>query len=323
MSLTFNQQNFHLSNDNKKLLNLALLLILALSIITLVSLYTSRAVRVPDQNIIVKEKIDPFVNLNVEGKSVLVYDIANKKAIYSKNADVVLPLASITKILTAVTAVELLPHDTVVTINKEFLREEGDSGLLNSERWKLADLISFSLMVSSNDGAAAIASVAGAFARTEDPSTLSRSEFIDKMNAQAKKIGMMNSRFYNESGLDVNTDQSGGYGTAQDLVSLFSYALKEHPVVLSATRYDTLSFTSLNNVNHNAVNTDTIINTIPGILGSKTGYTEIAGGNLAVVFDAGIGRPIVAVVLGSSYDGRFTDMKALVDKTFEYIEQGN
>ncbi len=324
MSLTFNQSDFTLPTNNKKLLNLTLLLILLLSIIGLVSLYTSRAIRVPDKDSIVQEMINPFLGISLEGQSVIVYDIKNEKVIYSKNPDTVLPLASITKILTAVTAVELLPSNTVVTINREFLSEEGDSGLLNEERWELSDLINFSLMVSSNDGTAAIASAAGAFLRTDtDPSSLSREDFIIKMNEKAKSIGMSSSHFNNETGLDITKEKSGGYGTATDLVRLFAYALRTSPQILSATRQDNLSFTSLNNITHSAENTDTAINSIPGVLASKTGYTESAGGNLAVVFDAGIGRPIAAVVLGSSYDGRFTDIKTLVDKTFEYIAQGN
>jgi len=61
---------------------------------------------------------------------------------------------------------------------------------------------------------------------------------------------------------------------------------------------------------------------IPGIIMGKTGYTDLAGGNLAVVFDAGVGHPVVAVVMGSTQDGRFSDMKQLVSASIAAVNQG-
>jgi D-alanyl-D-alanine carboxypeptidase len=51
----------------------------------------------------------------------------------------------------------------------------------------------------------------------------------------------------------------------------------------------------------------------PGLIGAKTGYTDLAGGNLVVAFDLEIGHPVIAVVLGSTQEGRFTDMRALIE----------
>jgi D-alanyl-D-alanine carboxypeptidase len=73
---------------------------------------------------------------------------------------------------------------------------------------------------------------------------------------------------------------------------------------------------------HTAENTNKQVYSFPGLLGSKTGYTDYAGGNLAVVFDAGLNHPIAVVVLGSSLDGRFTDVRKLVDATAEYMTSG-
>ncbi len=305
------------SLENKKLLNLMLLLILSLSLIVLVSLSISRGTLFHDQKPFAH--VDPFQNVSVIARSAIVYDISAKKVIYSKNPDDVLPLASLTKLLTMVTAVELLPASTVVTIKKEFIDEEGDSGLMLGEKWKLSDLVDYSLMVSSNDGASAIAAAAGAFQSQSDPSGLTLGDFIASMNVEAKKIGMSNSKFFNVSGLDISKTQSGGYGSARDMATLLSYILESHSNILSATRYQSLSFTSLSKIRHSAQNTDTALMNIPAVLGSKTGYTELAGGNLAVAFDPGIGRPIAVVVLGSTYDGRFSDVENLVKKTFEYI----
>ena len=72
---------------------------------------------------------------------------------------------------------------------------------------------------------------------------------------------------------------------------------------------------------HVAVNTDLDIGKIPGLLASKTGFTALAGGNLVVAFDASIGRPIIVVVLGSTEDGRFTDVAQLTSSSLAYINQ--
>src|SRR5690606_28527663 len=121
------------------------------------------------------------------------------------------------------------------------------------------------------------------------------------------------SSFFNESGLDITESRSGGYGSAKDMTTLLTYTLREHPELFSATRYDQLVFTSLDNIDHRARNTNTDINAIPGLLVSKTGFADIAGGNLAIVFDAGLGRPIAIVVLGSTYEGRFSDVLTLTN----------
>jgi D-alanyl-D-alanine carboxypeptidase len=66
-------------------------------------------------------------------------------------------------------------------------------------------------------------------------------------------------------------------------------------------------------------NTDPFVGTLPRLLLSKTGYTDLAGGNLSLVFDAGINHPIAVVVLGSSKNERFTDGTALVAATIEHF----
>jgi D-alanyl-D-alanine carboxypeptidase len=67
------------------------------------------------------------------------------------------------------------------------------------------------------------------------------------------------------------------------------------------------------------VNTNKAIDLLPNVIASKTGFTDLAGGNLVVAFDAGIAHPIIIAVLGSSFDGRFDDMTKLVNSTIEYL----
>jgi D-alanyl-D-alanine carboxypeptidase len=66
-------------------------------------------------------------------------------------------------------------------------------------------------------------------------------------------------------------------------------------------------------------NTNQGVVQVPGALLSKTGFTDLAGGNLVVVFDAGMAHPVAVVVLGSTVEGRFTDVKRLMDATLAHF----
>lgn len=258
-----------------------------------------------------------FDNVSILGKSAVVFDLKNKTVIYKKNNTAQMPLASLTKLMTALTAMELLPKDSRITIRKEFLASEGDSGLLSGETWTMKNLLDFSLIVSSNDGARSVASVVGATLLNTPDFTLGRADFIKQMNLEAQKLGLAQTYFVNESGLDETPSQSGGYGSADDVTKLLQYILLNRPDILEPTKYASLQVSSLTKM-HTAVNTDTLADNIPGLLASKTGYTDLAGGNLAVAFDSSIGHLFIIVVLGSTQDGRFTDMQQLVDATMRY-----
>ena len=260
-----------------------------------------------------------FDNLNIKAKSVFVYDVKNGVAIYKKNSNAQMPLASLTKLMMALTATELLPKNTEITIKKEFLAEEGDSGLLANESWKMKDLLDFSLVSSSNDGARSIASVIGAENLKTSDYNLGRKDFVKLMNKKAGELGLKQTYFINETGLDED-GISGAYGSAEDVESLMQYILIHKPEILEATKNKSISFES-DTKEHKAKNTNSDVVNIPGLIASKTGYTDMAGGNLAVAFDPSIGNPIIVVVMGSTVDGRFDDINALVKASTEYIRE--
>lgn len=274
----------------------------------------------------IKHKVveNPFQKVQLTAKASIVWDMKEKKTIYEDNSEKVLPLASITKVMTALSATELVPDYTIVKIDKEFLEEEGDSGLFVDEKWKLRDLLNMSLVSSSNDGVRAIASAAGAVIDTsknglDSEATSNRQRFVNDMNERAKNIGLSHTHFENENGLDKDLTESGAYGTAYDVARMFDYILRNHTSVLESTRYPVLTITSLNNINHNISNTNIIVDTIPGLLASKTGLTDLAGGNLAIVTDIGLEGPYIIVVLGGTEESRFSDIQKLVSATEEYV----
>lgn len=258
-------------------------------------------------------------DINISAKSAFVYDLSSRKVLYKKNELEQLPLASLTKLMMALTAIDLLPKDAKITIRNEFLSEEGDSGLLANESWKLSDLLDFSLVSSSNDGARSIASVIGATQLNTKDYDLGRKEFIRRMNIKAQDLGLANTYFVNESGLDIGS-ASGGYGTARDVASLIEYIIKNKPEIVEATKYSKITVNS-DSKKHSAKNTNNGIDEIPGAILSKTGYTSMAGGNLAVAFDASMGKPIIVVVLGSTQEERFEDVKTLVNASLDYFSK--
>lgn len=261
---------------------------------------------------------NPFADVEIRAQSAYVLDMQTGKVIYSKNPTEVRPLASITKVVTAITAHELADQDTTIRLSERDLETEGDSGLLVGESWRLSDLLDFTLVTSSNDGAQSIASVAGGLLQGTSTDT-GAENFVREMNKFTKSIGMKNSIFYNSSGLDIDEVQSGSYGTAEDVATVVAYVLKNNPDILGATTQNDATYYSLENLAHRATNTNENVVGVPGILASKTGYTDLSGGNLVIAFDPFPGRPIVVVVLGSTFKGRFEDVQKLSEKAIEYI----
>ncbi len=239
---------------------------------------------------------------DVLARAAIVYDIKNQQVLYSKNAEAQLPLASVTKLITALVADSELGSTSPIYITEQALATEGESGLVAGDSWRERDLADFMLTVSSNDAATALAST-----RTEQP------QFIIKMNEFVQQLGLSSIVLFNESGLDMSEQKAGAYGSARDIANLLAYTVLTKPEILEATTFTEFTSVSATGLRYKAVNTNKIAGMIPGLIGGKTGFTDLAGGNLAIVFDASIGRPIVVVVLGSTVDGRFDDVLTLVN----------
>lgn len=284
----------------------------------------------------VVEKRNPFSDISILAKSVYVWDVDEQKELYAKNKNEQLPLASLSKVMTALVALENMPITTHIKITSESIKQEGDSKLRSGEEWNIKDLIDYSLISSSNDGIYAVANgveslkikqmvnnVASPIIvlETQSGEETGRKNFIDEMNKKAKDISLNQTFYLNETGLDSSNDESGGYGSAEDMAKLFAYMIKNKPEVLEATAYGKVNFISLGGLNYIALNTNEIVSKIPGLIASKTGFTNMAGGNLVIAFDAGLMKPIIIAVLGSTIDGRFEDMKKLVEATMKYVSE--
>lgn len=264
---------------------------------------------------------NPFENIAIKGRAAYVYDIHGERVLFARNEFETLPLASLTKLMTAVVSAEELPPHAEVTIRPEDLAREGDAGLFSHERWRLSDIIGFMLLTSSNDAASALAYAAGnsVLAGIRQETTSGISPFLARMNERTGELGLRGTFFFNETGLDVDSEISGGYGTARDVAILMKQALAASYPAIETTSLSRTELRSLDGIRHHATNTNEEIHRIPAIIASKTGYTDLAGGNLAVVFDAGLMRPVVVVILGSTQEGRFRDVETLAWAALEAI----
>ncbi|MFH1472957.1 MAG: hypothetical protein ABIF06_00895 [bacterium] len=264
-----------------------------------------------------------FPEVNIEARAAYIYDARTKTVVYAKNENERLSLASLTKIMTALVASEQTPLYSTVTIDREALMAEGDSGLYVGEKWSLNNLLDFSLVTSSNDGMRAVALALGAVSRSTVTGNEMVNDFVQEMNKKAGGLDLKNTYFFNATGLDETDYKGGAYGSARDVVTLFEYILTYRSELLEATKQANSTIYSENNIAHKAKNTDILVDEIPGLIASKTGYTDMGGGNLVIAFDPELGRPIIISVLGSSADGRFDDMRTLINATMAYITGEN
>ena len=239
-----------------------------------------------------------FKDIKVEGKAYVVYDVVTHEVIASKNETETLPLASITKIMMAVSALLHKEKDEKITISAKSIEDGYDLGLKDKQVWKLSELLKYTLVFSSNDGAEVVADSFGG-----------KNIFITQMNNDAKSLGL-NLLFTDPAGRDIG-GEIGGKGTALEVAKLFSVARKNIPEILDATTKKRETVTSNSGRISGVPNTNQAIETLSGAEASKTGYTDMAGGNLGVIVDISVGHPVVIVVLGSTRDGRFKDMSIL------------
>ena len=263
---------------------------------------------------------DPFADISIKGQAAFIIDLTNNHVLYSKNPDLRLPLASLAKVALVLAVSEVLEPDTQVVIPTHATPDGAPIRLPAGLRFSAQDLIDFTLVASSNEGADILSAAAEEGMQTKYQRATGEA-VLWRMNAIAGNLGLTNTVFLNTNGLDVNDTQAGAYGSAHDVALLFGYAALNSGAFGQTSR-DSIKIRASTGESVTAVNTDEALPAIPGTLMGKTGSTQLAGGNLAVVFDIGPAHPVVAVVLHSTSEGRFSDMKKLVAGTIASVRGG-
>ncbi len=254
-------------------------------------------------------------NVKITAKAAYVLDATTGEVLYEKNAEMVLPLASITKLMTTLVAYELVPEDKLITVSSAAAGQQSGGTLVAGEVFKARDLADFALISSYNSAAYTLADGVGSLLGEDDGVT----QFVAAMNIKASELGLDSLSYKNPTGLDTSLSVAGALGTAKDTSLLLAYILKNHPSILTPTLEEHSGLRSKAGIYHEAHNTNEILKDIPNLLGSKTGYTDLAGGNLTIAYDAGYNRPIIITVLGSTRNERFSDVQTLLDSVNESI----
>ena len=223
-----------------------------------------------------------------------VYDATAERFLATGNADEQRRMASTTKIMTALVALENFQLDAEVEFSREMMAEGSSMYLKLGEKAALADLLRGLMMMSGNDAARAIASLADG---GEDG-------FVELMNAKARSMGLKSTSFANPNGLDAD----GHYTTARELALIAAEGMKNETfreIVSTASGV----FAGRAMTNHNK-----LLRSVDGCVGVKTGYTTGAGRCLVSAVERD-GRLIIITTLYDPNDWR--DHKALAEWAFE------
>ncbi|MDE2071405.1 MAG: D-alanyl-D-alanine carboxypeptidase [Patescibacteria group bacterium] len=231
-------------------------------------------------------------------RAAVLYDPGAHTILYQKDSAEQLPLASLTKLMAARAVLSARSPQTSVRITEQDLAPEGDWGLRVGDTLTLGALLHLGLVASSNDAMAAAAASLG-------------NDYTKAMDITAQDLGLSKAYFLNSTGLDLNSEISGAYGSALDVALLTAAFYKEYPQFFELTSQPTVSVEDGSRTLTAEATTRPLQN-LAGFVGAKTGYTDLAGGNLAAVVDLWPGHPVVAVVLHSSEAGRFNDIKTLI-----------
>lgn len=236
--------------------------------------------------------------ISVSAVAAVLMDADTGQILYEKNGDRQMGIASTTKILTALTAMEQGRLQQSVTISERHMVEGSSMSLRAGERLTLEELLYGLMLCSGNDAALAVAECCCG----------SVDAFVAAMNRKARHIGMSASSFANPHGLDA----AGHFSTARDMACLAAYAAKD-PAFIRFCSTVRVEIGGRTMTNHNR-----LLRQLEGCIGMKTGYTSAAGRTLVscVVRD---GRTLVAVTLNDGDD--WADHQAMYAYGFDRIKE--
>ena len=243
----------------------------------------------------------------IDAQEVVILNLDTGRFLWQSNARAAWAPASLTKIFTAMVAVDLMGLNATVTVPASIAQLPADStlmGLTPGERVTVRDLLYGVFLNSGNDAAETLASA-----------VTSRSTFVNDMNAKAARLGLRTTHFANPTGLD----EAGHYSSAYDLALAGAY-LESHYVALvsiAATPSITLPATATHKA-FNLVSLDRLLWTYPGTYGLKTGWTDAALGCLITTSNRG-GHRLLAVLLGAPAGTAYAQMPKVLDYGFELI----
>lgn len=245
---------------------------------------------------------NPFPNVSAE--HVYIFDIDSGITIHEKEADKPVPIASLTKLMTALVVFESLDMEEEVIVPRESRNEDvvvtKTFGLLVNDSFKVIDLMKGMLVASAGDTAVTLAhAVSG---DSED--------FINKMNDKARILNLQRTTFEDSFGLSV-----GNLSTAKEITWLFAHVWKK-PVLREIMGMNEVSFCSVKgNCVHGFTTNRVLGSRNYDVLGGKTGTTDVAGECVVFAVKTPRGSTLIISVLGS--EDRWSDVNDILDWIFK------
>lgn len=209
---------------------------------------------------------------NLYAKSAVLMDAKSGRVLFEKNGSEVMAMASTTKIMTCILALENGQLDDIVTASKEASSQpKVHLGMKVGEQFYLKDLLYSLMLESHNDSAVAIAEHISGSTKT----------FADRMNEKAKELGCKNTYFITPNGLDASDEKGFHSTTATELAMIMSYCIHESPekeTFLEITRKASHQFSNVEGSrSFQCQNHNSFLNMMDGALSGKTGFTNQAG----------------------------------------------
>lgn len=245
---------------------------------------------------------------STHAQAVIVQDVGSKVVMHSYHAHTRLYPASTTKIMTALVALDNYQLDEVITITSADHAIGSTMELTVGEQIRVYDLLAGLLIKSANDAAVTLANhIPGGYPA-----------FIAAMNSKAQALNLVDTSYRNPSGIDTG----GHYTSVRDLALLAAIAM-DNPVIreLVGIKSKTVADTTLEH-SHYLESTNELLGQLDGVVGLKTGWTDLAGECLVAYTTRG-DHSVITVVLNSA--DRFGDTRALVDwafgsHTWQYVD---
>ena len=243
----------------------------------------------------------------ISAKAAIVINAETGDILFRKSADKRLPMASTTKIMTTILAIEHGQLDEQFTVDSQAVRTEGSSmGLRENDKVTLRALCYGMMLPSGNDAANCTAvRVSGSI-----------DAFVALMNEKAKQIGLENTHFVTPSGLDDYTDEH--YSTASDMAKLTRYAMKNKVFREICSAKSAKLFFGNPPYERWLYNTNKLLTICHGVIGVKTGFTDKAGRCLVSCCSRG-GAELICVTLGDRND--WQDHSTLYDHCFTFVSR--
>ena len=253
-----------------------------------------------------------YLDDEIEGNAAIVYDTKDTSIYFGKNIYIPYPLASLTKIVAAMVAKAHVTDRTIFITQGDTSIDSRVGSLEEGDEWDGLDLLRYSLMTSSNQGFNAI---------NRSVIRATGSDIISLMKAFTLEHQLPSLYFANPTGLDINERIASSKGSVYDVAKILTLFHNEYPTLAEITNKQIYTFKTVAGREVEAKNTNKLLTTNEDILVSKTGYTDLAGGNLAILLDSDTVSGVAIVVLGSSISGRFSDMETLIGLVEQYMQE--